>query len=295
MPSFTTPIPPRLTGQSGEDMENLKRWGTALIDELTYLFNNLDKGNVIEAASVKAENIETNNAKISNAQIGSLNADKLIAGKVNTSLVRVEDSDGNLNISGSEFVISDKNNERFKASYDSDANIFRFEIYNRDGVPTVSIDSKGDAVFKGQVESSGIYSSTIVGTDKGSYSAIDGNVFANIDHSGIKVMQDKDGERNQKVGMSVSDEGTAYFILGAGDGSGRTDINGVVYTNGTLAIEKNESYGKMGIVGGEAFATFWNNNGELWLNGSDVLINNRNVLSEIDELRNKINGLLNNI
>ena len=62
MPNFTTPIPPRLTGNPTEDTEALKRWGTALVDELTYLFNNLDSGYVIEAASVKAENIETNNA-----------------------------------------------------------------------------------------------------------------------------------------------------------------------------------------------------------------------------------------
>ena len=55
MPNLTTPIPSRLTGDVQTDVQALKKWGTALIDELTYIFNNLDAGNVSEAASVKAE------------------------------------------------------------------------------------------------------------------------------------------------------------------------------------------------------------------------------------------------
>lgn len=292
MPNFTTPIPPRLTGDSGEDVKNLKRWGTALIDELTYLFNNLDKGNVIEAASVKAENIETKTAKISDAQIGNLNADKLISGRIDTELVSVNDGDGHLEISGSEIVISDSDRERFVASYNKDEDEFVFELYNEKGIPTVSINSKGNAVFSGQVESSAIYSSTIVGTDKDSYEDIDGDVFANIDQTGIKIMQDKKGNRLQKIGMSVADDGTAYLILGAGDGSGAVNINGVEYTNETLTVEKNDTYGRIGIIGGEASATFWVNNGNLWLNGNKVLINNRNILEEIDYLENRLNSLM---
>ncbi len=291
MPNFTTPIPPRLTGKTSEDVENLKKWGTALVDELTYLFNNLDKGNVIEAASVKAENIETNTAKISNAQIGNLTADKLVSGSVDTELVSVQDEDGNLNISGSQIVISDKKNERFVAAYDKDEDIFNFVLYNENGEPTVNINSRGEAVFSGEVESSAIFSSTIIGTDKDSFEDVDGDVFANIDKSGIKVMQDKRGERLQKIGMSVADDGTAYLILGAGDGSGEVNINGVIYTDGTMALEKNESYGRVGIIGGKAAATFWVDSENLWLNGNKVLINNRNILNEIDYLENRINQL----
>ena len=291
MPNFTTPIPPRLTGKASEDVENLKKWGTALIDELTYLFNNLDKGNVIEAASVKAENIETNTAKISNAQIGNLTADKLVSGKVDTELVSVKDKDGNLTISGSQIVISDKENERFVASYDKSRDVFDFVLYNEKGEPTVNINSRGEAVFSGEVESSAIFSSTIIGTDKESFEDIDGDVFANIDKTGIKIMQDKRGERLQKIGMSVANDGTAYLILGAGDGRGEVNVNGVVYTDGTMALEKNESYGRVGIIGGQAAATFWVDSENLWLNGNKVLINNRNVLDEIDYLENKINQI----
>lgn len=291
MPNFTTPIPPKLTGDASADVGTLKRWGTALVDELTYLFNHLDSGNVIEASSVKAENIETRNVKISNAQIGALTADKLVSGKIDTSLVNVEDEGGNLTISGSEIIISDRNRERFVAAYDKDSGTFKFELYNSYGEATVSISSGGDAIFSGRVESSGIYSSTIVGTDKDAYDDFEGGVFANIDPSGIKVMQDKNGTRLQKIGMSVADDGAAYLILGAGDGSRRTNINGVVYTNGTFMIEKTENYANMGIVGGKPYITFWNNSGELWLNGNNVRIGNCYIMDEINSLSDRISEL----
>ena len=291
MPNFTTPIPPRLTGESERDIALLKNWGTALVDELTYLFNNLDSGNVIEAASVKAENIETTNAKITNAQIGALTADKLVAGSVDTGLVTVADSSGKLKISGSQITISDKHNQRFIAAYDSSADVFRFELYNEDGEPTVSINSNGDAVFGGVVESAEIYSSTIIGTDSDSYEQITGGVFADIDQTGIKVMQDTDNVRQQKIGMSVADDGTSYLVLGAGNGEGKHTINGVDYTNGSFIEEKNESYARLGLVGYKPQIYFWENSGELWLSGETVLVNGRDVLAEIDALNKKIDSI----
>ncbi len=292
MPNLTTPVPPKLTGDANADVEILKRWGTALIDELTYLFNNLDSGNVIEAASVKAENIETVNAKISNAQIGALTADKLVTGSVDTSRVTVADNSGNMTISGSMIVISDKDRERFVAAYDKDEDKFRFELYNSDGMPTVSINSDGDAVFSGLLESAKIFSSTIIGTDSDSYDNIDGGVFANIDPTGIKVMQDSGGERQQKVGMSVGSDGTAYLVLGAGDGNGKVSINGVVYTNGSFKIEKNDGHASLGIVGAKPFINFWQDTGELWLSGDTVRINGTDVIGEINLLKNQLNSLI---
>lgn len=291
MPNFTTPIPPRLTGESKRDIALLKNWGTALVDELTYLFNNLDSGNVIEAASVKAENIETTNAKITNAQIGALTADKLVAGSVDTGLVTVADSSGKLKISGSQITISDKYNQRFIAAYDPYDDVFRFELCNENGEPTVSINSSGNAVFGGVVESAEIYSSTIIGTDSDSYEQINGGVFADIDQTGIKVMQDTDNVRQQKIGMSVADDGTAYLVLGAGNGEGKHTINGVVYTNGSFIEEKNESYARLGLVGYKPQIYFWKNSGELWLSGETVLVNGRDVLAEIDALNKKIDSI----
>lgn len=298
MPNFTTPIPPKLTGDTAADVGTLKRWGTALVDELTYLFNNLDSGNVIEAASVKAENIETKNAKISNAQIGALSADKLVAGSVDTNRVTVSDSGGKMSISGSQIVISDSNRERFVAAYDKDSDKFSFVLYNSLGEATVEINNSGDAMFKGTVassrilssdiESTEIFSSTIVGTDKESYNNISGNVFAEIDKTGIKVMQDADGARKQKIGMTVSNEGDAYLVLGAGNGSGQHKINGVVYTTGAFNIEKNAAYAKVGFVGLKPNIIFYEDSQELHLSGKKVIINDIDVADKISKAESSI-------
>ena len=284
MPNLTTPIPPKLTGQGAEDISALKAWGTALIDELSYIFHNLDAGNVREAASVKAEHIDTTSAKIKNAQIGALTADKLVAGTVDTKQVKVADKGGTLEITDSKITISDTAHERFKAEYDKETGLFRFLLCNGRGEPTVYINSLGNAVFSGRVESSEIYASTIVGTDSVSYDAREGGVFADIDRTGIKVMQDKNLRRSQKIGMSVGDDGTAYLVLGEGDGTGGHIINGVIYTNGAFKIEKNEREATLGIVGSKAHLDLWEN-GELWLSGGRVLVNGRDILAELDSLK----------
>ena len=291
MPNLTTPIPPKLTENPKEDVKKLKEWGTALIDELTYIFAHLDAGNVSEAASVKAENIDTTAAKISNAQIGTLTADKLIAGTVNTNMVSVEDTDGLLSLSGSSLIISDRNHPRLLAAYDKQGGEFLFLLCNKLGIPTVSIDSSGNAVFCGQVESSKIFASSIIGTDSASYAEAEGGVFAQLDPTGIKIMHDENKERLQKLGMSVGDDGTAYMVLGAGNGENSHTINGVVYTNGSFKIEKNESYANLGLVGYAPQIHFWEDNGELWLSGSKVMVNNVNLNQEITKLNQTITTL----
>lgn len=291
MPNVTTPIPPNLTGNAEHDVRKLKEWGTALIDELTYLFHNLDAGNVIEAASVKAENIDTSSAVIGNAQIGALSADKLVAGSVDTEKVTVTDGEGKLEISGSEIVIRDKNRKRFEAAYNKDNEKFRFSLYNEDGVPTVFISSDGNAVFSGKVESSTIYASTIIGTESSAYEEKEGDVFAQMDPAGIKIMQDKSGNRLQKIGMSVGDDGTAYLVMGAGNGGDSMAVNGVVYTNGTFKIQKDNGHAMMGLVGYAPYINFWENTGELWLSGNRVLVNGNDVNNQISALQMGINSL----
>ena len=291
MPNLTTPIPPKLTGQTEKDLLQLKQWGTALIDELSYILNNLDAGNVSEAASVKAENIDTASATISNAQIGALTADKLIAGTVDTNKVTVSGNNGALELSDAQIIIRDKNNTRFMVAYDSQTGKFYFLLCNKEGNPTVSIDSSGDAVFTGRVESSSVYSSTIIGTDSISYGTNSGGVFAQLDPAGIKIMQDNDGVRRQKLGMSVGNDGTSYIVLGAGNGEGSHSINGVVYTNGTFKIEKNDQYASMGLVGYAPFIHFWEASGELWLSGSKVKVNGIDYAEKIQELESRISLL----
>lgn len=292
MPNVTTPIPPSLTGNTETDVKKLKEWGTALIDELTYLFHNLDAGNVIEAASVKAENIDTTNATIGNAQIGSLSADKLVAGSVDTGKVAVTDQDGRLEISGSKIMIRDRNRKRFVAEYNKATNSFQFSLINNEGIPTVSINSDGDAVFTGKVESSAIYASTVIGTDSESYEKKEGGVFAQMDPDGIKIMQDKDQTRLQKMGMSVGNDGTAYLVMGAGNGYGSTIINGVVYTNGSFKIQKDDGHAMMGLVGYAPYIHFWEDTGELWLSGSRVLLNGIDINQAVTQLDSNLSSIV---
>lgn len=293
MPNLTTPIPPKLTGRTEDDLKRLKEWGTALIDELSYLFNNLGSANVKEAASVKAENIDTSSAKISSAQIGALTADKLIAGTVDTNKVTVADEKRLLELTGSSIILRDGENERFIAAYNKDGEAFQFILCNSDGEPTVSINSIGDAVFRGTVESSQVFGSTIIGTDSYSYLNKEGGVFVLTDPAGMKIMQDKNNARKQKIGMSVADDGTAYMVLGTGNGTETKNVNGVVYSNGAFKIEKNESCASMGLAGYSPFVYFWEDNGELWLSGKNVLINGTNVLKKIEQLENEIMYLKN--
>ncbi len=295
MPNVTTPIPPNLTGDTQADIKKLKEWGTALIDELTYLFHNLDAGNVIEAGSVKAENIDTTTAFIQNAQIGALSADKLVAGNVDTEKVSVSDGGNQLEISGSEIVIRDKNYDRFLASYDKKSGKFHFILCNQAGQPTVSINSEGNAVFSGQVESSNIYASNVIGTGSLAYQEKVGGVFAQMDRTGIKIMQDKEQNRLQKVGMSVGDDGSAYLVLGAGNGEDSTTINGVVYTNGSFKVQKDEGHAMMGLVGYAPHINFWEDSGELWLSGNRVLINGVDTNRVLADLQSGISSLLNRV
>ena len=291
MPNLTTPIPPKLTENQAENIKQLKAWGTALIDELTYIFTHVDAGNVIEAASVKAENINTSNAQISNAQIGQLNANKLAAGTIDTNKVTVSSNNGKLHLYGSQISISDENGTRFLAGYEKNSGGFYFLLYNEDGEPTVSIDSSGNAIFTGQVESSKIYSSTIIGTDTDSYAENTGGVFAQMDPTGLRIMHDKNKKRLQKIGMSVGSDGTAYMVLGAGNGAGSHSINGVVYTNGAFKIEKNESYANLGLSGYMPQIYFWEDTQELWLNGSRVLINGEDLQTELNALKRRVSSL----
>lgn len=277
--------PPKLSGNSGRDIAALKEWGTALADELSYLFSNLDAGNVSEAAAVKAENINTNNARITNAQIGELAADKLTAGSVDTSLVSICDKGGTLTMTGSALSIGDGLGDRFIAQYNKNSDTFTFVLLNTDGDPTVYIDDSGNAVFSGTVESSDIFSTHMVGTSSESYAAKEGGVFADINPTGIKIMQDKDRIRRQKLGLAVGNDGTAYLILGAGDGTDAVTINGVTYTNGTFNIQKFENGASMGLVGSAPFISFWQSSGNITIDAAKVLINGMDVVKEIESLK----------
>ena len=109
-----------------------------------------------------------------------------------------------------------------------------------------------------------------------------------LDPAGIKVMQDKSSVRNQKIGMSVAEDGTAYIVLGAGNVSGKKNISGVVYSDGAFVIEKNSSGASMGIKGCSPFINLWEDSGELWLSGSSVLLNGLNIEQELTAVKQRL-------
>ncbi len=291
MANLTTPIPPKLNPDAEQDLKKLREWGVALIDELTYLFDNLDASNVSEAASVKAENIDTEKAKIENAQIGFLSADKLKAGTVDTDLVTITDKDGTLEMTNSQISIGDGETQRFLAAYNKNKDKFDFLLYNKYGEPTLYLNSDGNAIFTGTLEGSTLYGSTIIGTDSLSYKNKDGGVFACLDPMGVKILHDQDNSRLQKCGITVGEDGTAYLVLGAGNGRGKVDINGITYTNGSFKVEKNDEYAVMGLNGLTPHIFFWEDSQELWLSGDRVLINGIDLSEKIDRLEQRLDAL----
>lgn len=291
MPNLITPAPPELTENVQENLKRFKDWGAALIDDLTYLFAHLDSANVIEAGSVKAENIDVSNAQIESAQIGSISADKIQSGVLNTNKILIADEGSNLTITGNVFSIRDGLGTRFAIAYEKAADYFEFGVFDKQGNEVIGLHGDGNACFQGRVTGSEMYASTIVGTDLHSYQNYCGGVFAQLDPTGIKMMHDQNYERLQKLGMSVGDDGTAYVVLGAGNGEGRHQINGVVYTNGSFKIEKNDSYASLGLVGYMPQIFFWEGSENLWLSGNRVLINGIDVLSKLDALTQRVAAL----
>ncbi len=291
MPNLITPTPPELTENVQENLKRFKDWGTALIDDLTYLFAHLDTANVVEAGSVKAENIDVSSAQIQSAQIGNISADKIKTGTLDTDKISIESEDGTLSITGKTFCVRDKRRSRFAIEYNWDTDYFRFSVFDKNGSEVLGIAGDGSAYFQGRVTGSEMYASTVVGTDLHSYQNNCGGVFAQLDPTGIKVMQDENYERLQKLGMSVGNDGTAYVVLGAGNGEGYNEINGVVYTNGSFKIEKNESYASLGLVGYAPQIFFWEGNEDLWLYGNRVLLNGVDVLAKLNELTQRVAAL----
>lgn len=150
MPNLTTPIPPTLAENSQTALKQIKDWGTALIDELTFILNNLDTGNVTEAASVKAENIDISNGKILNAQIKNLTADKITAGTINLSRgITVKNATSDLEITSDLISISENGALRIAMGKDSNGKfIFMLTDGNGNGM---LLDESGEATFSGTI------------------------------------------------------------------------------------------------------------------------------------------------
>lgn len=219
------------------------------IDQLRYILCNLDTGNVIEAASVKAQNIDVGQAKILDAQIGSLTADKLYAGTIDSGKVSISNKSNSqrIDITGSYIHFTEGGTDRAGIGYLPDGT-FVFYINDPSGQQTrIGLDSNGNAYVMGTIESSAIngssiYASKIVGASVTDVADITKDkVFAVVDHAGIGIMQDANGNRLQKIGMTVDTQGNSILILGAGNGSNPITFNGVTYSDGSFVMEKSEN------------------------------------------------------
>lgn len=109
MPQLTTPYYPKRTGDIKQDLDSLTNHVSTLIEDLQYVLNNLDAGNVIEAAKVRAENIDTTNAKVANAQIQTLKAGKIWGELIAGEKVTVSNEGGNFALDGNGMIMENEN------------------------------------------------------------------------------------------------------------------------------------------------------------------------------------------
>lgn len=252
--NVSQPMGGALNWSEGERLDEMDGIFAEMIRQINFIVSNLGADNVIEAASVKAENIDTKNAKIVNAQIKNLTASKIKAGTLDLSkgiTIQNGNNTRSMTITEDGILITDQTGQedilRFALLPDENGK-FVFMLCNEEGEPTIAMDDDGNAAFRGTVESSEVYSSHIVGTDKDTYGEYtppeDNNgVFVDIDNKGIKVMQDvteANGVKNrlQKAGMTSDSEGTAFLVLGAGNNDNVFTMNGVKYSDDMLMISK---------------------------------------------------------
>lgn len=236
MANLTTAYPMR-TGDLQKDYEALYDWAVGLLDELKPLVNNLDAGNVAEAASVRAENINTNTAKIKDGQIHSLTADKLTAGTIDANKIQVihlnadnitagtltvggqvdiQNEEGTLKINGSEISMMDEQgNPRIQFGADREGQ-YLFLLQNSDGSQGLYLLDDGNVVFSGSINT---------GKDAwiGNRLYLDGT-------NGLAGIVWKDGER--KV-CDLFVENDCLHISGVGR----------MRLNGKLIVTQEETYG----------------------------------------------------
>ena len=286
MPTFTTGVPKKLSGDSIKDMGVFREWAVELIDELNYIFGNLDTSNVTEAGSVKAENIDTTTARIKSAQIEMLRADKINAGTLNLdNKITISGSNGEteLLIDSSSIEIKVNGKERLFVGRD-DNNDFIFRMKSEDGLRGLVMDDYGNAYFTGTVESSEVYSSKIVGTSAEKYvspevnmdEGVNSNVFVELTDKGFAVQHDKyakgEWQRLKKAGITIDESnGTAVFALGAGTGK-KVIINNVEYGVDSFVIEKSDGVTVLGLYGENNPQIHLYENGEIHITGGDVYI-----------------------
>lgn len=216
---------------------------------------------------------------------------RMWVGSLSTTLVDIMSDNGKLSIQDSLITITDTNNTvRLKMGYSG--NRFVFEMFAEDGTQTVGINDSGEIELVGTM-----YASRFIGTSKETYEAIPpvespvlNEVFAEIDQRGIKINQDKNGQRLQKIGMTVDSAGNAILVLGAGNGGDTTTINSVTYSNDCFIITKGDGVTSLALKGANSSVQFWNDS-----SGQYVTVDGVKVKAKIEDLEKRIRELESNL
>ena len=314
--NVSQPMGGALNWSEGERLDELDGIFAELIRQINFIVSNLGPDNVIEAASVKAENIDTKNAKIVNAQIKNLTASKIQAGTLDLSKGITITNGGSkwvMTIAENGLSIEEWNEDkkefitRFLLAPDEEGK-FALLLCNKEEDATLALDDDGNAVFRGTVQSSEVYSSHIVGVEKETYDKYtnedegSGNgAFVEIGRTGLKVMQDMaDGTRQQKIGMTSDGNGNPLLVIGSGAADG-IPINGVVKPYGSMVLEKlfresdNMHIGHIAMVGDYNQLDF--TAGTINFNTRSVLMQGQQIATEsyvdnaVADLQKKIKAL----
>lgn len=180
---------------------------------------------------------------------GNLDA-RMWVGSLSTTLVDIMSDSGKLAIQDNLIIMKDKANKtRLKMGYDGKQ--YTFELYDTSGAKTAYLDENGTLCLAGK-----LFASHVIGVSKEEYEAFPAEesqkvpgVFAQIDPNGIKVMQDSDGVRLQKMGMTVNQSGNPILVIGAGNGYNKMTFNGVTYSDDCFVIEKSPTAVTLQLMG----------------------------------------------
>lgn len=275
-----------------ENLTEVRNVLSETIDQLRYILCNLDTGNVVEAASVKAQNIDASQAKILDAQIGSLTADKIYTGTLDSGKVTISDENKGrkVTMAGSYIHFTENGADRAGIGYLSNG-MFVFYINDESGEQTkIGLDSNGNAYISGTIDSSTIYASNMIGATKSNFENRNKDkVFAKVDLAGISIMQDKDGARKQKIGMTADSRGDAILVLGAGNGSGQVTINGVTYSDDSFVVTKGDGVTVMNLKGANSSVAFYNNSSGQYVTVDGIKVTD--LQSRIASLERRVSSL----
>ena len=174
MPNLTTPFLHLGGTDIDKDMDDVQNWSIALIDELKYLFCNLDAGNCQEAAKVKAQNIDCTRMKISSAQIHSLKASKIKTGTLDVSdavTIQGESEDARMVMNAQTLIFYETNEKgqeipRICMGFDKNSGKYVFEVYNKEGQHEIYMDDDGNVIFSGTIRGGKITSDTDINVTK---------------------------------------------------------------------------------------------------------------------------------